>query len=171
MTRGVIREDEGWVNGKEKDVEMALLFPFAPTGTSNTGSLSDIASEEEACQYFQKASLSAARPRFQEDLDWRNMMDLSTQHTPFSHTGSQFASWEDDEGTLRSPALNTRSHSHSHSPSGYESLRDSDFASDDPYFPAAKASSLKAAPRTSETEYEGLEGIYRFLQVCDESRR
>ena len=72
-----------------------------------------------------------------------------------------------EDMTLKSPDP------HIHSPiSGYESLRESDFASEDPYY--RTASPLKAAThRTSAEsgEYEGLEGIYKFLQVCEEAKR
>ena len=63
--------------------------------------------------------------------------------------------------TLKSPPI-----------SGYESLRESDFASEDPYFPTT-ASPVPHKVRADESagEFEGVEGIYRFLRVCDEARR
>ena len=61
---------------------------------------------------------------------------------------------------------------HARSPSGYESLRDSDFDPDDPF--QHTLSPLKAPShdtRSRSTDYEGVEGIYKFLQECEDVRR
>lgn len=147
VRRGVIIEDEGWAEGGEKDVEMALLFPFAPSTSPS------VVSEGEAGAYY-----FDEKPFQQEKLEWQNMLSPSTPgQSLYDNT-----SFEDIAATLRSPALNP----HSPGQSGYESLRDSDFASDDPYYPAM--SPLKAS---SHHSYEGVEGIYKFLQVCEDSTR
>lgn len=163
VRRGLLIEDEGWHTAQagkagqaEKDVEMALLFPFAPNTTPSLPS-------EGGEYYFTNAT---QRPQRQpEQLDWRNMLSPS-QHSQCSaeslHDNHSF-----EEMTFKSPDL------HAHSPiSGYESLRESDFASEDPYFHTA--SPVKAAAHRTGAEsgeYEGLEGIYKFLQVCEEARR
>lgn len=163
VRRGVVVEDEGWHTARvgkagqaEKDVEMALLFPFAPNGTPSHPS--------EGGEYYFTDPIQ--RRRQPEQLDWRNMLSPSqrSQYTAESlHDGPSV-----EDMTLKSTNL------HAHSPiSGYESLQDSDFASEDPYF--RTASPAKAATtnrtRTESGEYEGLEGIYKFLQVCEEAKR
>lgn len=50
------------------------------------------------------------------------------------------------------------------SPSGFSSLRDSDFADDDDLF-------VRADDDAGPQGYDGLEGIYRFLRECDGARR
>lgn len=186
VRRGLVVEDEGWHTAQvgkagqaEKDVEMALLFPFAPS--SRTSSL-----PSEGGDYYFTDHNSPQRQRQQrqpEQLNWRNMLSPSSQQSQCTaesllphehHTNSV-----EEDTTLESPEALL----HAPSPpiSGYESLRESDFASEDPYLPADASSPVKAAAAhnnkararaaQSSDEFEGVEGIYRFLQVCDEARR
>ena len=164
VRRGVAVEDEGWhaaqvgnAGQAEKDVEMALLFPFAPNDTSSPSS-------EGEKYYFGNPT---RRQRHPEQLDWRNMLSPSQRSQCTSESLQDNHSIIEDM-TLKSPDL------HAHSPiSGYESLRESDFASEDPYFPTASPARTAITHRTRAEggEYEGLEGIYKFLQVCEEARR
>lgn len=152
VSRGTIREDEAWDH--DRDVEMALLFPFAPGGYFGMREdLNDNLGQD-----------SPVRPA-PEQLDWRQMM------TPLGPSAS--LSEEDDDITnlhLSSsphpPQHMTLSNSKSKNLSGYESLgNDSDFAPEDPYLRSP------ARPQTVRSEdYEGLEGIYRFLKECDDFR-
>lgn len=153
VRRGSIVEDEAWI--VEKDVETALLFPFAPTGADGTTSEYD----DDGGYYFSKKPLPP--PLQPEQLDWRHML------SPSAHTPSQASSLH-SYATLLSPPQKPSPHS----PSGYESLRESDFASDDPF--CDDQSPLRAPTHSttnSAADYEGLEGIYKFLQVCEEVRR
>ena len=150
VSRGVVIEDEAWRNDKE--VQMALLFPFAPSADDDAESLLSVE------DYFERNNPLEEEAR-QERLDWRSMLSPSRR---------SLQSKEDDEmsfeeATLRSPMHNADS------PSGYESL-------EDPYdwTPASPRSALRSGSRATtggSQDYEGLEGIYRFLQVCDDSRR
>ena len=163
VKRGVVVEDEGWYTGHaekagqaEKDVEMALLFPFAPNGAHSLSS--------EGGAYF--SSNLVQQERQPERLDWRHMM------SPSQRSRYTAESLHDDGSveamTLTSPDL------HAHSPmSGYESLAESDFASEDPYFNTTSPVKATVPQRTraESGDYEGLEGIYKFLQVCEEARR
>ena len=147
VRRGLIVEDEAW--NIEKDVEMALLFPFAPMDGDDTKSESD-----DGRAYFESKPLKQSHQA--DDLEWRHMLSPAV-HTPPRTESLHIHS------TIYTPPqkINT--------PSGYESLRDSDFASEDPYYhlssPSVKASTTPSA------DFEGLEGIYKFLQECEESRR
>ena len=170
VRRGVVIEDEGWHTAQagktgqaEKDVEMALLFPFAPNSTSSLPS-------DGGEYYFTRTTAPQRRRRQPEQLDWRNMI------SPPQQSRCAAESWRDshsadEELTLKSPDL----HPHSSPISGYESLRESDFGSEDPYVPTSSSSSPVhkgvAAARAESGEYEGVEGIYKFLQVCEEARR
>jgi len=100
---GVAREDAAWDESRE--VEMALLFPFAPTGHEDA--------ESEAADYFFSSEQKPAK------LDWQGMMTPSTAlPTPLSSTGS----YEQVAQTLLP------------SPEGYESMRESDYGDEDQYF-------------------------------------
>ena len=174
VRRGIIVEDEAWNDQSDKDVEMALLFPFAPSTSHSVMSAENHNDDDDddAARYFAYNSNNnnnqrAQKPVQQDDqLDWRNM--LSPSAIPDSlHDNTSFA----DFATLKSPLITP----HSRSPSGYESLRDSDFDPDDPYYrtlsPLRAPSSFDTRRGGGSTEYEGVEGIYRFLQVCEDVRR
>ena len=156
IRRGLIQEDEGW--RQDKDAEMALLFPFAPSqATSNI-------SDEE---YYPEAQNSKKKPQVshvQEQVDWKNML------SPSEHT------------ITASPRLSTMSinsadsyhhireelpHSWLDGPEGYESMRDSDYDENDILGPY----SYGPTPANRIGEYEGLEGIYKFLTECDSAKR
>ena len=151
VRRGVVVEDEGWHTAQaEKDVEMALLFPFAPNATPSLPS-------EGGEYYFTKPMQRKRQP---EQLNWRNMLSPSQRSQCTAQSPVRENHSVEEDVTLKSPPI-----------SGYESLRESDFASEDPYFPAASPDTHKARGDESAGEFEGVEGIYRFLRVCDEARR
>ena len=161
VRRGLIKEDEDWVESKE--VEMALLFPFAPT-TNRLACSEQHSSGPVPEEYFDEKPFAVAEKEAKKDqLDWRNMLSPSNHSLGFERQ-SDFSF---EEATLHSPSANH------HSPSGYESLRESDFASDDPYYHAYSPQTGLCSPSkvSASQEYEGLEGIYKFLQVCDDARR
>ncbi len=163
VRRGVVVEDEGWHTAKigkpgqaEKDVEMALLFPFAPNDTPSLPS-------EGGEYYFTDPSQRRRQPEY---LDWRNMLSPS-QRSQYT-AQSLHDNYSVEDMMLKSRDL------HAHSPiSGYESLQDSDFASEDPYLHTESPVETATTHRTraESGEYEGLEGIYKFLQVCEEAKR
>lgn len=148
IQRGVVREDEAWE--RDRDVEMALLFPFAPesAATSETG-------HKEAKEFFGPASAAY------EQLNWRHMMSSQEPLKPINELTSHDV-----------PAPRARlasSHRNSKSLSGYESLGESDFSENDPY---VWTEELQTRESVSGSEgYEGLEGIYRFLKECEDARR
>lgn len=163
----MVVEDEGWHGAQvgkagqaQKDVEMALLFPFAPQHA--TSSL-----PSEGGEYYFTNPTQTQRQRRPEQLDWKNMLSPS-QHSRCTAESLHDNYSREETTTFKSPDW------HAHSPiSGYESLCDSDFASDDPYFHTASPVKAAIAHRSAAEigEYEGLEGIYKFLQICEEAKR
>ena len=149
VSRGVVVEDEAWRSDKE--VQMALLFPFAPCADDDAESVLSIG------DYFERNNVLEDEAR-QNQLDWRNMLSPSRRSVQ---------SEEDDESSFEEATLRSPMHN-AYSPSGFESL-------EDPYdwSPSSPRSALKSGsrPASGSQDYEGLEGIYKFLQVCDESRR
>lgn len=144
VRRGIISEDEAWT--AEKDVEMALLFPFGPMGEDGAATEMD-----DAAEYFNQKSLDqGCRP---EELEWRHM--LSPPRIESSHSFATIP--------LPSQKINT--------PSGYESLRDSDFTSDGAYVHPLSPFKTPTHSTTQSADYEGVEGIYKFLRECEDSSR
>jgi len=157
VRRGVVKEDEAWRG--DKAAEMALLFPFASTSD---------AISESADEYFEPA----ATKREPEKLDWRHMLSPSERRsvTPYSNTLSTITTFTElvHQDSILTPL---------ESPEGYESLRASDFGSEDPpmsyhhYQQSDVDLRSKSTERCASEEYEGLEGIYKFLRECEQARR
>lgn len=152
VQRGVIRQDSDF--DASAGTETALLFPFAPsTAPSVTWHLPS------------KHARGAHQAR--DEVDWRNMISpertlTSPGFSTHSDTGLEF----DDVGSgaeCENPRID------SSSPSGYSSMHSSDADDEEYYF--RKASVADTNGRQSSDDYEGLEGIYRFLGQCDGARR
>lgn len=100
---GVVREDAAWDASRE--VEMALLFPFAPAGESEA---------VVADAYF----CSEPQPAY---LDWREM--IIEPPTSVSSSGN-YNSMGDYIGAGQPPAESLE---------GYESMRESEYGDEDAY--------------------------------------
>ncbi|RMZ78953.1 hypothetical protein DV737_g3707, partial [Chaetothyriales sp. CBS 132003] len=151
--RGTVGQDEDFdaVNA----TEMALLFPFAP-GQTPSESMDDILETRAGPRRKKKPK--------RDDIDWQAMLSPARTPSPgFSHlsetSGANDLEFVDE--LVDNPW----------SPSGYSSLHVSDAQDDDVarYFAAHQQDDTKKAAShpPKDTAYEGLEGIYRFLEQCD----
>ncbi|KAI9716443.1 MAG: hypothetical protein M1812_005338 [Candelaria pacifica] len=145
VERGIIHQDEGF--DAYVGTEIALLFPFAPSQAPS-----------DVLPYQAKHK--------REDVDWRNMLSpyeptISPKYSIRSQ-GTDLG-FEDLAAEEANPWLST-------SPSGYSSLHASDEdIGGEPYYFETQPS--MASAKQSASDYEGLEGIYRFLEQCDTARR
>jgi hypothetical protein len=145
IRRGLVYEDKDFdaTNG----TEMALLFPFAPSHTPSDITFSLRTQHGQAGKH--------------KSVDWQDMQSprqsLSPQSSNRSVTSEGF---EQVEAVEENPWLSTSS--------GYSSLNGSDDAD-----PAVDAEFRHGAQdhALDSSQYEGLEGIYRFLEECDRARR
>ena len=156
IERGYVKEDEGWAAagehgghenplGKvERDVEMALLFPWAPSRGAS----------DEVQEMF-----SIKCPRTVEGVDWQSMM---SQATPRAATDHDAAAADDDEEEWVE-ANPWCSHSDS-----FEELGESDWGSHGEVRLSPKRSA-SASCRVADdaSAFEGVEGMYRFLAECE----
>ena len=165
VRRGIIREDPGWDVSAEKDVEMALLFPFAESKAPSEGP------EDNEERYLQRIFSPATKTK-KEPVDWTNMLPPSAPHS------------EELFPAASSPRLSTREmrsvdsqHSFHLLSSDEEDLR---IASDeydsipdnDSYLSTITAANQRPSRTGSNLEdYEGLQGIYRFLAECESAKR
>lgn len=152
VRRGVVREDEAW--NEDKDVAMALLFPFAPSKSVSS-------SGNDPCLF--PKTIYADTEIAPEQVEWQNMMSPHQNH-----------SWESHEDLTSFDQIDILVDGHTersglHSPSGYESLRESDFGKDDPFY--HQRSSPSRPHRQDPNGMQGLESIYQFLAECDGARR
>jgi hypothetical protein len=122
--------------------EMALLFPFASSKTP-----SEVTFFPKACP---------TKPQEGEQLEWAEMISArpSPRYSTRSITSHDF---EEIENAEANPWVR--------SPSGYSSLHASDEGDVAGYFQPAPE------PVHQASEYEGLEGVYKFLEECDRAMR
>jgi len=145
VQRGRISQDEDF--DRRNGAELALLFPFAPsvppTPVTELYTIHD-----------------ASRDKRGEELDWRRMMSvdgssLTTQPSNLTHPTNEL-SFEDVELFEKNPWRS------SSSGSGYSSINISELG-DRAFFPDLAESEVP----NSTSEYEGVQGIYRFLEECN----
>lgn len=153
--RGIVGQDEGFE--EQCGAGMALLFPFAPSHPA-----SDAGRHNTAARPKKRLRGAAAR---RDPVEWTHMLSpaesmkhSSASHSLVSHSELQANPWLS-------------------SPSGYSSLHSSEFAGieqhavDDvaAYFSPSHRYEL---PENYDTaEFEGLEGIHRFLRECERAQR
>ncbi|KAL8737310.1 MAG: hypothetical protein Q9181_001801 [Wetmoreana brouardii] len=157
VRRGVVREDEAWSD--DKDVEMALLFPFAPNKSASD-------SYNGSAQYPE--TIHADNAIAPEQVEWRNMM---SPHRVDGYGSDEDLAGFDQIATPMSGETPRSAHEclNTQSPSGYESLRESDFAVDDPHH--YRHSRPRRHQGSGSDDIKDLESIYRFLAECDEARK
>ena len=148
VQRGVIRQDTDF--DVSAGTGIALLFPFAPSQAPSV-------TTKNAGRMHQR----------RDDVDWRNM--ISPEHTLTSPGFSTHSDTGLDFEDVGAADEGKNSWLDSSSPSGYSSMHSSDAGDEGYYF--RKPGVADTNGRHSSTDYEGLEGIYRFLEQCDDARR
>ncbi|KAJ5098976.1 hypothetical protein N7532_005977 [Penicillium argentinense] len=148
IQRGRITQDEDFAlrNG----ADLALIFPFA----------SSVAPSSETDYFFEPASKE--QPKYSDDLDWRHMLtpEMGSPFNPDSGPDSGNAiSFEDGELFGNNPWTSSPK-------SAYSSINISELG-DRTYFSEVPSAGQQESP----SEYDGAEGIYRFLAECDHVRR
>lgn len=172
VRRGIVGQDEDF--DVQHGAEMALLFPFAP---------SKVASEVDHNEaYVRRATKRAKR----EHVDWCEMLSPAQSHNQSPSAGSfEFETvsprlqgeqdgvmgfMSTDGEIVANPWL---SDPRPVSLSDYESLHPSEAEADVAmYFqPDHRTYSTKRTHEDTQADYEGIEGIYRFIEQCDRARR
>ena len=146
VRRGVIVEDEGWAvddDSGDKDVRMALLFPFASSTAPSTAEQNN---DHVQAMFTNPPVLKP--PRTSPGLSTRSL--TSALDSP---------SWY-DEGFIPSPPEESVAPSRSFD--NHSVLLDSD---------GTESVSADHTGGVATRDYEGVEGIYRFLAECDRARR
>ncbi|KAL1306771.1 hypothetical protein AAFC00_005434 [Neodothiora populina] len=149
VQRGVVVQDQDFE--AFAGTEIALLFPFAP---STTAFQADCGFEEgdDVGQWFDEPSR-----RVKEKLEWHTMITPSNPSEAGDEHSSTCSARSDDEFALAIGEDNPWDESTPSTPSGYETL----------HYSSPSRSFHAAASAASPLEYQGLEGIYRFIEQCD----
>ncbi|KAI9790668.1 MAG: hypothetical protein M1833_001781 [Piccolia ochrophora] len=146
IRRGIVRQDEDFDATTGADV--ALMFPFAPSKSVSAASSDGLKPDELG----HNAGFEA--------VDWRDMVSsVHTMGSPgFSTLSDAGLGYEAVDGANHNPWLSPTS--------GYSSLHASDEEDAGIYFEAPNTGTVH-----DSSQYEGIEGIYRFLEECDRARR
>ena len=157
IKRGIVGQDDSF--DEKAGVEMALMFPFA-----SSRSPSEISYERRPTK-----RLKSSR---RDNVVWQDMFSLRDR----SQTMSPLPP---------SPELADIVEIHDNpwlsSPSGYSSLHPSEYEGNagmlfDPHFKSAPnkssihPSTATGASQPPHHDYEGIEGIYRFIEECDRAK-
>lgn len=138
VERGRIFQDDDF--DQRNGTELALLFPFAPSVAPSP--------ETELFKIHEN-------PRYQSkhELDWRLMMSGET--SPGVSNDTNQISFEDVEMFGNNPWVS--------SPSGFSSVGVSELGGRE-FFPELSDS---LGTKENVSDYEGVQGIYKFLEQCD----
>ncbi|EXJ77427.1 hypothetical protein A1O3_09653 [Capronia epimyces CBS 606.96] len=158
IKRGIVGQDEDF--DAHNGTDLALLFPFAPSKTAS-----------EVCIDFHYDSRATKRIK-RDRIEWHEMLSPPPQPSAgFSHVSATSQSADAfemvGEALGQNPWIS--------SPSGYSSIHESESAGDDDaalYFFQPRNVPVRASQKTSAAGngYEGLEGIYRFIEECDQAQ-
>ena len=141
IRRGLVYQDPDF--DAHNGTNMALLFPFAPSkAPSETTDSPDI---------------RPTKRQRREDVAWDEMMSQG-KSPGNSHKSNTSHDLEEFDIVHDNPWLS--------SPSGYSSLHSSEHDEVERFFKPARENAVNPT-----SDYEGLEGIYRFLEECDRARR
>lgn len=152
LQRGVIGQDPDF--DAFAGTEIALLFPFAPSKTVSE------------CSFYQKPVQGRQINRDLLDPYW--MRERDPNPILFSENGDspeEFSTRSDngfENDMIELQAENPWAESGS--PSGYESLHTSELNS-------SAGRVMEKHGHATPLEYQGIEGIYRFMELCDTSAR
>ena len=176
IRRGIVGQDEDFE--AQHGADMALRFPFASSKT---------ASEADLCEIYD--GWRPAKRTKREDVEWHGMISTSqsTHCLESLHDFETISSGlqaqpqfqevlgvvTDDGDIIENPWLGPRRISAQMS--DYSSLHLSEDAQENTaiYFEPdhRQYSSKRTHHDMSQAEYEGIEGIYKFIEHCDRARR
>ena len=166
VRRGVIVEDEGWAvdeengSGKgDRDVRMALLFPFAPSSTPSTTGQSK--NYVEGMFTTPQPPTVLKPPKSSLGLSTRSLTSALDSH-----------SWY-DEGFVPSSPQDSMAPSLWATEQYSEAPRSRPFDGESVLLGSdiTDTESVGHGGSSTARDYEGVEGIYRFLAECDGARR
>lgn len=161
VMRGLVRADEGWGDHGEteaKDVAMALLFPLAPDATSDGGDYFEPSPTIEIC--------GASKPFGAGSLEWESM--LNSKPSPIH-------SWQSDIGSFvlaNQTPESQRSHMEPlYSDMSFHDLDGSDIASNESLGLEMPIMTSRESGCENSADYEGVEGVYRFLSQLEATEK
>ena len=168
VRRGIIREDTGWHLHIEKDVEMALLFPFAESKVPSE------TTEDNEEQYLQRIFSPVTKAK-KEPVDWTNMLSPLAPASPVSEELFP-AAFSPHLSTCEVRSVDSKYTFHllsSDEEDQYIASDEYDSIPDNDSFLSTVTAAKEQSSRTGSNveDYEGLQGIYKFLAECDSAKR
>ncbi len=142
VKRGIVGQDADFDD--YVGTEIALLFPFAPSKTASE------------CSFFEKPIDRRIYQRRREDIIWCDMLS-PTRAPSVAELSTRSDNGLEQEDDYEAIGAIEESNPWLSSPSGYESVESSHLISD-------------SADKTAPLEFQGFEGLYRFMEMCDDRR-
>ncbi|KAI9768353.1 MAG: hypothetical protein M1840_004961 [Geoglossum simile] len=147
VQRGIVHQDpdfDAFVGS-----EMALLFPFASSGTASV-----------VCET--ERSVRSAKRQRQGGVNWKSL--VSPPPTSLGSSNRPVDSLDTFEDVEANPWLSSLS--------GYSSISESVSGDEEPiYFEPTRQTLRSSVVLDVGSGFEGLEGIHRFLEECETARR
>ena len=198
IKQGIIREDEGWrERDMDQDVMMSLRFPSVPLpapttqshpfenhgrrramGIANEGSAHGSGSDDIGQVYFGRSNRVDPQD-LSNEITSLTSSSLSLNLASGQSTGYSDVEREIDASPANIPSGNTHYHVSSPSHPAYgNDMFDGDNDSEcwsqstlDRHSPSLLGPRSRSRSQDEEEreEYEGMEGIYRFMRECDEA--
>jgi len=177
IRRGIVGQDEDFET--QHGAEIALRFPFAPSKT---------ASEADLCEIYD--GWRPAKRTRREDVEWHGMLSAQPSECSLESLNHDFETvspalqaqaqgqevlgiMTDEGDIIENPWLGSQPVSAQMS--DYSSLHPSEHADEAAnmhFEPDHRLYSSKRSHRNmSQADYEGIEGIYRFIEHCDRARK
>lgn len=163
IRRGVIVEDPSWA--QSRDADMALLFPFAPMEHSYSESESDL---DGLADYGREYFVRPGR-KLKNSESGNGGELISTLHSQ-ALTPSISSSQPEEDYTSFISDISASEGFPTLLPSSYASIALSS-ASHTSHRHGDSHSLTETEPEMETAQYEGVEGIYRFLQEIEDARR
>lgn len=164
VSRGIVGEDVDFE--QQHGAEMALRFPLAPSKTASEAKLEEIYD-----------GWRPAKRNKREGVDWHGMVSVDQSLESIDelnpHREEAFGFMNSDGDMVNQhPWQDGRASAHL---SDYSSLCPSDYhPADDAalmFQPDHGQYTLERSREIDHAEYEGIEGIYRFIEHCDRARQ
>lgn len=152
VQRGIVVQDDDF--DAFAGTEIALLFPFAPSSPASDVDLD----ENDAARWFEQPPKQKVEWHTMLTPDRSSIAEEEEQYSTRSAQSEEEYAFASPDGQLDNPWQDDSISAST--PSGYETLHYSS--------PSSQGHDTTSA--ASPLEYQGLEGIYRFIEECDSAR-
>lgn len=166
VRRGIVGQDEEFE--AQHGADIALRFPFAPSKSASEADLEQIydgwrpakRTKREHVDWHGMVSAKQSQVSFDEDFE-----TVSPALKSISHGQEVLGFMNEDGEIVNNPWLGSARQS------DYSSLHPSEHGAEEPIYFEPDHRQYNLHQSYHETGYEGIEGIYKFIEHCDRARQ